>query len=159
MVITTSNIYTESRTVLKNLIAANVTDPRTNQVNSRRRWIYREEVDTTSLTFEGYPILIIRTPDFEDELQDLQESLSDGQFTIQLGVFSEYNDANARTDSISNDIYALFRNKTHQATLNAANMYEVKVTSSPQNEETKDGKLLSGRVFTIQFNSTLEDHS
>ena len=156
MAVTISNAYSEGRTVLKNLISSSVTDPKTGQTNSRRRWIFREFPDTTSRDYGQYPIIILESPDLEDSPVDLCGYTSDGQFTYSLAVYAEFNDSNARTDSISDELYAMFKSKTNIDTLATANLYEPKITSSPFSNTDEDNKKLSGRVFVITLNSTLE---
>lgn len=156
MVVNTTNIYSESRAVLKRLIDDNVVDPKIGTVNSRRRWIYREEPDTASRDFSGYPIIVITSPDLDDDVQDLKDSLSDGTVSFEINVQAEYTDVNARVDEISSKIYSLFRNHTHTQTLADANLYRPKITSSPFGNTDEAGKRLSGRILLLELSTTLE---
>jgi hypothetical protein len=156
MVVNTTNIYSESRAILKKLIDDNVVDPKKARINSPRRWIYREQPDTTSSDFEGYPIIIITSPDLDDDVQDLQDSLSDGTLGFEISVQAEFNDVNARVDEISSQIYGLFRNLAKTKDLANNNLYKPKVTSSPFSNTDEAGKRLSGRVLLVEFSSTLE---
>jgi hypothetical protein len=157
MVVNTTNIYSESRAILKNLINSNVTDPKIGTVNSRRRWIYREQPDTTSRDFQGYPIIIITSPDLSDDVQDLKDSLSDGTISFEINIQSEYTDVEARTDEIASQIYGLLRKQSVSLHLADNNLFRPKVTSSPFSNTDEAGKRLSGRVILIDFNTTLEE--
>jgi hypothetical protein len=156
MVVNTKNVYTESRNILKTLIDDNVVDPKIGTVNSRRRWIYREQPDTTSRDFSGYPIIIVTSPDLEDDIQDLKDSLSDGNISFEIQVLAEFNDVGARVDDISSQIYGLLRNMSKTENLSKQNLFRPRVTSSPFNNTDEAGKRLSGRVFLIDFDCVLE---
>ena len=157
MVVNTTNLYSESRNVLKTLIDANVIDPKIGSVNSRRRWIYRELPDTTSRDFQGYPIIVVLSPDASDNVQDLQDSLSDGRLSFAIEVYAEYNDVDARVDDLSSQIYGLFRKKANTESLAQNNLFRPRVTSSPFSNTDTDNKKLSGRVFIVEFDTTLEE--
>ena len=156
MVVNITNVYSEARTILKNLIDSNVIDPAIGTKSSRRRWIYREQPDTTSRDFQGYPIIVITSPDLDDDVQDLKDSLSDGTLSFEISVQAEYNDVNSRVDTISSAIYGLFRSQTHTQTLADGNLYRPQIKSSPFSNTDEANKKLSGRVFLLTLNSTLE---
>jgi len=157
MAITIQNLFSESRELLKTLINSNVTDPKVGNTNSRRRWIYREFPDTTSRDFEGYPIIIIKSPELNsDEQQDLQGCLTNGDLNISIELYVEFNDTNARIDTLSNEVFAVLRTKANRDDLLSNNLDLGNLTASPFDNQDEDGKRLSTRSFLIPFNSTLE---
>ena len=157
MAITIQNLFSESRELLKTIINADVTDPKTGYSNSRRRWIYREFPDTTSRDFEGYPIIVIKSPELNsDEQQDLQGCLTDSDLNISIELYVEFNDVNARIDTLSNEVFAALRNKVHRKSLLKNNLDLGNLTASPFDNQDEAGKRLSTRSFLIPFNSTLE---
>lgn len=149
MVLTTTNLYSETRTIVKNLINSNVTDPKIGSTSSRRRWIYREFPDTTSRDFKGFPIIVLKSPDINDEVLTLNQTFRDNLFTFEIEVYAEFNDANARVDSISDQVAnAILSN---QDSLASSGLFNANFESSPFVSATEDGKQLSARLFRIEF--------
>jgi hypothetical protein len=159
MVVTISNLYSESREILKNLINTNITDPRTNRTNSNRKWIYRERPDISSFEFKDFPFIVLSSPDAIENIQDLFGSLSDTELPFSIEVYTKFNDETARLDIISDAIYALFKTKTHIQALANNNLYRPIITSSPFQLLEDKNKQISGRVFEITFQTTMEDNS
>jgi len=157
MVVTTSNLYSESRKVLKTLLDDNVIDPKTGNTNSNRRWVYREFPDTTSMDFSGYPIIVLSGASIDDNPEDLQNYTSDGEFVFSLDIYAEFNDVNARIGSISDNVHKTFRIRENQNELAENGLYEVKLSSDGNDTTSVDNKLLSRRSFSITANATLED--
>jgi len=157
MVVTTSNLYSESRKVLKTLLDDNVIDPKTDNTNSNRRWVYREFPDTTSMDFSGYPIIVLSGASIDDNPEDLQNYTSDGEFVFSLDIYAEFNDVNARIGSISDNVHKTFRIRENQNELAKNGLYEVKLSSDGNAPTSVDNKLLSRRSFSITVNATLED--
>ncbi len=149
MVVTTTNLYSESRAVIKSLINSNVTDPKIGSTNSRRRWIYREFPDTTSHDFAGYPLIVLRSADINDEVITLNQLYRDNIFTFEIEVYVEFNDKNARVDSISDEILSAILG--NQSTLDDDGLVNPNVDSSPFVSADEDGKQLSARFIRIDF--------
>lgn len=156
MAITIQNLFSESREILKNLINSNVIDPDKGYTNSRRRWIYREFPDTTSNDFAGYPIIVIKSPETDDEYQDLQFCLSNSDLEFSIELYVEFNDENARIDSLSNSVYKVLRNFSNMNSLAKKNLHLQNIQAGPFDNQEEAGKKLSTRSFTITFESTLE---
>jgi hypothetical protein len=154
MTVTTSNVFSEARDQLKSIINSNVTDPKIGSTNSRRKWIYREFPDTTSRDFAGYPIIVITSPELEDDIQDLQGCLSNGELNMTVSIFVEFNDTNARIDTISNSVYSVLR--SNRNTLLSNNLDLLNIQAGPFDSQDEDGKKLSTRQFLVPFSSTLE---
>jgi hypothetical protein len=149
MVVTTSNVYTESRNILKTLITSNVVDPKTGSINSRRRWIYREFPDTTSGNFQGYPIIVLKSADVNNEFLTLSGDFRDNIMSFEIEVYVEFNDTNARVDSISDQILNAIM--SNQDSLADDNMFNPDIDSSPFTSADEDGKQLSARLMRVDF--------
>lgn len=157
MAVTIQNLFSESRELLKDLINSTVIDPKKGSVNSKRRWIYREFPDTTSADFQGYPIIVIKSPELEsDEIQDLQGCLSNGDLNISIEIYVEFNDKDARVDEISNGVFAALRTKAKRDDLLGNNLDLGNITASPFDFQTEAGKQLSTRTFLVPFATTLQ---
>ena len=157
MAITIQNLFSESRELIKTIINSNVIDPKTGYSDSKRRWIYREFPDTTSRDFEGYPVIVIKSPELDsDDPQDLGGCLTDGSLNISIELYVEFNDTDARIDAMSNEVYATLRTMANRNKLLSNNFDLGNITASPFDNQDEDGKRLSTRSFLIPFNSTLE---
>lgn len=158
MVVTTSNLYSESRKVVKDLINQNVTDPVKGRKNSSRRWIYRQLPKTTSRDFTGYPIIVLPSGDAIDGRAEIKSQLSDTQLIFNIQVLGEFNDESARIDEISSEMYRLFIRPANIDILSKNNLFEPDVTGSAFALQTEDGKLLVGRMFTLSLQTTMEEN-
>lgn len=156
MAVTTSNLYSESRTVLKNHLNDVIVDSRRGKTNSNRRWIFRFQDDTTSRDFEQYPVIILESPDFSDDLQSLNSGLSDGTLQFTIIVQTEFTDKDARLDDLSSQVYAAFRLRKNIDALACKNLYEPEITDSVFELVEQDGKELATRTFTILLRATLD---
>lgn len=155
MPVTTTTLYSGSRDIVKDFIDSNTTDPKTGQKNSRRRWIYREQPDTTSGDFRDYPIIVLNSPDIGDDVITLNQLFRDDIFTFEIEIFAEFNDVNARVDSISDEIVGAILSETGQNTLNSNGLVNPNIDSSPFSLTTQDGKLLSGRLIRLELSKEL----
>lgn len=156
MVINASNVFSEARDTVVSLINSNVTDPKTGSTNSRRKWLYREFPDTTSRDFAGYPIIVITSPETIDNIQDLCGVTSDADLRFTIDVYAEFNDVDARVDTICNAVYYALRSISSQATGTAANLHRPSIQAGPFITQDEDGKKVSTRRFLVTFESTLE---
>lgn len=155
MVVNTTNIYSESRKILKELIDNNVIDPKIGTTISRRRWIYREEPDTTSRDFAGYPIIVIRSPDVGDEVITLNQQFRDDSFTFEIEIYAEFNDKDARVDSISDSVISAIMKSDSQDTLATNKLFNPNLESSPFTSVDENNKQLSARLIRVNFSSEL----
>lgn len=153
MAITTATLYTESREVLKNLIRDNVDDPK--DPSKRRRWIYREFPDTTSHNFGGYPIIVINSPDVGDDVITLNQRFRDDIFTFSIEIYAEFNDTEARVDTISDAVVSALLSDTNQTSMADNGLFNPNLESSPFTSADEDGKQLSARLITVEFSSEL----
>lgn len=151
-----SNIYSESRDVFSSILKANLIDPKRGVANSNRRWFYRDEPDTTARDFDGYPTLVIDSPDLSDSPEDLNGATSDTQISFNIELATEYNDVNSRIDQLSSQIYGLFKSFYVLNQFATNNMYEPDIESSPTATVTRDQKRLHVRNFVITFRTTQE---
>jgi hypothetical protein len=151
MVVTTTNLYSESREVVKKLIKKNVVDPKRGHANSNRRWIYREFPDTTSFTFEGYPIIVLKSADISNQPETLSNCLMDNSFVFAVDVYAEFDDPNSRVDTISDSIINNLFLESNQDTLNTNKLYTPVILGSDTDTAVIDGKKLSYRFMRIDL--------
>jgi len=155
MSVENTNIFSEPRTLIKDLINTNIVDPKIGFVNSRRRWFYRQVPDTTSNDFAGYPYIVISSPEGDSNEVDLQGQTSDFELDLSVEVFVEFNDTNARVDSLSNDVYATLNSYANKKQLARQNLHLVGINAGPYDDEEIDGKKINTRKFTITYTSTI----
>lgn len=155
MVVNRTNLFTETRDVFKRILHDNIVDPKKGTSKSSRRWIYREDPDTTSRDFKGYPIIILESADTEDDPQDLCGDISDTEVSFEIRIDVEFNDSKARVDEISNQVYDYLRRLSTQKELSKQNIHDLSIQNAGFDNPDRDGKRLSSRSFVISVNSTI----
>lgn len=150
MEVTAKNLYSSSRDVLVSLLKDNIVDPKRGRATNVRKWYYREFPDTTSGDFTQYPIIVIRSPDLNDEVLTLNQEFRREQLTFEIEVYTEFNDTKARVDELSDQIvYTILSNQDY---FSQRNLYNPIVDNSPFSSADEDGKQLSARLITVNFN-------
>lgn len=155
MAVTTQNVYSESREVLKNLLIYNIKDPKTGRTNSNRRWIYREFPDTTSGTFSGYPFIVLTSANINNNPITLNQGFRDNVFSFEIEVYVEFNDQNARVDDLSDSIIYVLLSSNGQTTMDNNKLVHPQIDTSPYDNVTIDGKKLSTRLISIDYSTEL----
>lgn len=157
MPVDNTNVFSEPRDLIKNLINTNIVDPKTGTTNSRRRWFYRQIPDTTSHDFAGYPFIVISSGEGDSNEVDLQGQTSDFEMELEVECFVEFNDTNARVDSLSNSIYQTLNSFANKKTLASQNLHLVQVVAGPYDDEEIDRKKINTRKFTLTYTSTINN--
>jgi len=157
MSVNNTNIFTEPRDLIKALINSNVVDPKRGRVNSPRRWIYRQIPDTTSRDFAGYPFIVIKSVEGDSNEVDLQGCTSDFEMELEVESFVEFNDTNARVDSLSNSIYQILNSFANKKTLASQNLHLISITAGPYDDEEIESKKVNTRKFTITYTATIHN--
>ena len=152
-----TNVFSQVRTLVKELINSNVVDPKVGSVNSRRRWMYRQIPDTTSHDFAGYPFIVVSSPEGNSEEMDLQGGTSDFESELSVEVFVEFNDTNARVDTLSNSIYQTLNSRANKNTLASQNLHLENINAGPYDDEEIENKKVNTRKFTITYTSTINN--
>ena len=155
MAVSKTNLFTEPRDVIVSLLKTNVTDPNTNKKNSSRRWIYRLDMDSTSITFDAYPVIIVAPVDASNDALTLNNCTLDNDMIFEITIKAEFNDPKSRTDTIANEVFDALTKETSLDTLETNNMFTPQLLSSTPAPETKDRKLLSTRLMRFTFNNTI----
>lgn len=157
--VTITNMFSQSFTELKNLINAGVTDPITGTKSSSRKWIYTDDPDVKSMTFTGYPILIIRPPQLSDEFVTLDGSFKDNTWGFEIEVRDKHGHLNSSNkiilEVISDELINALRNSTGLTALDSANMYNPQITSATFNSTDESMQRVQSRLFIIELNNQL----
>ncbi len=143
MTIAKNNLFSESFDVVKSVIEDNVSDP-TNA--DRRKWIYASFPDITSAKFQGYPFIVIKSPDVNLDQRDF-DTLRQNNFRFLITVWS---DTSSEVDSLTDSIYNQI--ESNQDTLNDNGLSNPEMDSSPFSVvEDQNGKKIFNRVIGIIF--------
>lgn len=149
MAITSSTLFSAARTAVYDILKANVLDPITRST-TRRRFIYREEPDTTARGFAGYPFIVLRPADIgNEEYITLGADYLDDTYTFEVEVVSQFNDERARLDEISDGIIDTLRSNTQ--TLEAQGLFNLNLNSSAALKGRLDGTDTHSRLLILSF--------
>jgi hypothetical protein len=84
MTITNSNLFSEPYDVVESFLKNNITDPRGRH---KSNWIHASMPHINSMSFEGYPFMILRINLFEDN-QSFSREKSQKNFRAIITVYS-----------------------------------------------------------------------
>lgn len=155
MVITSTNLFSESYTQLRSHLNTQLIDPSTNSTNSRRRWIYRDFPDTTHHSFEGYPFIVINHAEVDEENLTLNSLKSNATISFNIEIYVEFNDENARVDSITDALYTALRSDANQTILQTQGLYSPQLTDRDVAIMDMDRKRVVVSLFGVAFQTTL----
>lgn len=159
--VTRTNLISESWQNIHDMIKSNVTDPTISSAEFRK-WIYTSKPNPKSPDFAGYPIIVIESPDYE---QDKEGSSCDGKsqdvtWSFEVTVIASDRGNNnqdgkgaSHCDSISDSLISVFNSVTHQRTLRTNGMGEVVPTSSKPAVATEHQTKTYTRVFILDFST------
>lgn len=122
MAITKSSLYSETFKQVKDFIDTNISDP---TKRYKRKWIYASFPNITETDFQGYPFIVIESPDVSEEAQEFDNTRG-YVFRILITVWS---DDETETDELSDSILNQFR--TNKSTLEAQGLHNFEIESSP----------------------------
>lgn len=150
MVVTKSNIYSESYTQLKSLIDSNITDPITNSTSSTRKWIYTFVPDVKSYGFKGLPFIVINPPSTEFNERTFNTEREDN-LSFEIEVYSLFKDMSSFED-ISNELFSLFSTTANIDTMIGVNMDDLTIEDGGA-EDMGDfnNQRVIVRSFTVSF--------
>lgn len=151
--ITTTTLYTQAWTTVKDIIHLNVTDPITGQASSSRKWIYTLEPDFKGSDFKGYPIIVIEPPDMQDESYNLGRDFRNNIIRFKVTLYQKYTDANSvgQLETMANQLINGIRKSSSITTEEAALLFHPKIQSSPMNDEDIHMQRVITRAFLIEF--------
>ena len=126
-----ATLYTKPYSEFKHIINSLVVDPTRNLVNSPRRWIYRDLPDTTSLSFQGYPFIVLNHSDMnDDDIILLNASMRENELMFQVEVHAEFDDPHARCDAISSNIIAAVLKKESLDAMQLVGCFSPRIVNS-----------------------------
>jgi len=161
--VSSSTIFSNSYDNVKDIINNNVTDPKTGNTASTRRWIYKFFPRVKSISDHGYPFIVLKTPVTEDSPVTLDRSLIEDNFMFTCEIYTDYNenavvpgstviDPSDRTDTIANKIVETFRLSSVLSTLSTNELHAPRISSSPI-DIVLDNKRLIGTSLQLKFSS------
>lgn len=161
VVITKSNVFTQTFANIFNLInnRSNVPDP--NDSTGDRKFVYTREPNFMSDNFEGYPVIY-----FDERKYSQKKKTADGTKAIvtdeiKIIVMSQDKHADSSGDpsgldtlnNISDDILETLNNKINSMTLRNNGLSNKEFTSVDFDWGEQDGKKIFRRDFPLIFNS------
>lgn len=149
--VTVSTLFSTPREAIVSLLRSNVTDPKTGRINTNRRFIYREEPDTTSRSFSGYPFIVVDSPDINSDVLTLSGLLYDDSFVFTISVYTEFVDTKARNDSISDAVLGAILSSSGQTTMETYDLFNPVVINTSKSQTILDDKEVSIRVLTVAY--------
>ena len=163
--VTYTNLFSESRTNVVDLItSANVPDP-TLSAAEFRKWIYSREPDVKATNFKGYPYLIVHPTDFDIEKEggsvDMKSKFVFWDIEIEIVTSDRgYGEGDAKglshMDTISNNLIKTFMDKTNRDTLSTNSMKFVNPTTTAVGTEVIENELVYRRSIMISFKSRIQ---
>jgi len=138
MVITNSNLFSQSYTEIKNFLKNNITDPRNRY---KANWIHASMPNINAKDFDGYPFIVIQIDLNEDNLSF--DYSSEKIFRILITVYS---DEPTEIDSISNEIFSNLKDETKLTD------FKIKIMESSPiswDMDLKGKKILNRRIGLI----------
>lgn len=145
------------------LLQANLTDPATNLVNSPRKWFYNRKPDTKSISFGGYPFVVIRPSTNAPLGQNTGMQSLDGkhrnlEFALQIEVWTSdrgYGDRDAMgavdMDTISNQVSQILTNVTNRTTLATNGLFFSNPVASGVASDPLEETMTFSRSFDLTF--------
>lgn len=147
-----ATIFTQGYDTFKSFLNTDVVDPKTGRTNSNRRWFYRDIPDTTSHNFSGYPFIVINHADFNDDfIIILNNDLRENELVFRTQVHAEFDDPDARCDTISQAVLASVMNKTNITAMEALGCFSPKIRSTSIQTLNTESKQVVARFITITY--------
>ena len=158
--VTYSNLFSEARNNVVDLITANITDPVTSP-SQFRKFIYSRQPDAKSSDFSGYPYIIINPSDLSlSETGSLDNKTKTATWNIEIEVVTSdrgygSNDGKglSHMDSISDQLVSIFASQTNKRTLRNNGIAFATPESTPVNTNTIHNELVYERSFMYSFKS------
>jgi len=161
--VTYSNLFSESRDNVKDLISANVTDPTTSSAEYRK-WIYAREPDVKASDFAGYPFIIINPSDVDiGEKGSVDGKSKPVEWNIEIEIVTSdrgygENDGQglSHMDTISNSVMSVLLDMTNRTTLSGNSMKFSQPTTTAVTTEVVHNELVFSRSILAPFKSRIQ---
>lgn len=135
-----SNIFSESYTILKNFIDTNISDPRK---RFKKQWVHPSEPNVTQQKFDGYPYIILSV-DVSEDNKAFDKSTSNKQFSALLTVES---DQATEVDLICDEIFSKMKDET--LTDSTSQLRSIELASSGFDFRLIGGRKIHRRVLGL----------
>lgn len=161
-----SNQFSEPRNLIVSLISnkSNVSDPITS-TSGFRKWIYSRYPDVKSTDFKGYPFIVIKGTELENEKI---ETSADGRskfvnYDIEIEIYTSdrgYGSQDGKglqyMDSISDSVIKTLMNITNRKSLKNNNLSMASVDPTPVSEQVLKDEITYKRIIPISFRSWMK---
>lgn len=164
--VTYANQFSEPRNNVVSLISnsSNVSDPITS-TSGFRKWIYSRYPDVKSIDFKGYPFIVIKGTELENEKIDSSAD-SRSKFVnqdIEIEIYTSdrgYGSADGKglqhMDAISDDIIQTMMNATNKKTLRNFGMSMASIDPTPVSEQVLKDEITYKRIIPISFRNWIK---
>ena len=149
MAVSSTNLYSETWTTVRDLIEDNVTDPKTNLASSPRKWVYTNFPDLSTRGFTGFPLIIVNPVEITDGYLLLNDTQREDSPLVKVEVWDEFTNGMGGLDSLSNSMISTLRKASSITTLQTANLFYPKISSSNVVDTVVDNKRLLSRAFIV----------
>jgi len=165
--ITKSNLFSEARNNIVDIVSANVSDP-ISSASEFRKWIYAREPDIKSAGFKGFPIIIIHPSELgiDENRKSLDLKSKQVNWTIEIEIVSSDrgNGSNggkglSHMDSISNSIMEVLNDKTNLNTLRSNRLHKLTFSTSGVITESLADELVYRRSFILSMMAKFQTSS
>lgn len=162
--ITKSNLFSEARNNIVDIVKANVSDPISSS-SEYRKWIYSREPDFKDAGFKGFPVIIIYPSevDIPTDRKSLDLKSKWVNWTIEVEVISSDRgngsgggNGLSHMDSISNSILEVLNDKTNLNTLISNRLHNLTFSTSGVSTEPLADELVYRRTFIVNMNTKMQ---
>ena len=149
--VTRTNLFSESRTNVVDLITANVSDPISGS-SEYRKWVYSRYPDVKSNDFQGYPFIVLPETSLDnDDPITLNQDFRNESLDYEIEIYADFNDESARVSTLGDEVVYAILKSSNQDTLLSNGLAYPQVTSSPIEPVTIANKKVTGRLISISF--------
>jgi len=162
--ITKSNLFSEPRNNIVDIISANLTDP-VSSSSQFRKWIYSREPDIKSAGFKGFPIVIINASEL-DKLKaqrTVDRKSNKVDWTIEMEVISSDRGNGKQAgrgleylDSVSDQLVQVLGDTTNLDTLRENLIHNLTFSASGVDTESLADELVFRRTFILNFDTKIQ---
>jgi len=154
--VTRTNLGTQGRDNIYNLIYTTITDPVNNTTSSSRTWIYKRFPNTKAVGFQNYPFIVLSYPSMEVEDKCLSH-FKFLQFNIPGTIYCRFDyNGKIRANTLINSLIAQVNLKANQDTLESYGVKAVDVEIDESSTEVHEKQEVIATPFTINFDVDID---
>lgn len=151
-----TNLGTQGRDNIYELIYTTITDPITNTTSSSRTWIYRRFPDTKARGFKGYPFIVLSYPSMDIDSKCLSH-FKMMEFSVMGTVYCKFDyNGKTRNNTLINSIIEQINSGTNQDTLEGYGVKAMDIEFDESDTEVHEQMEVIATPFTIDFDVDID---